>query len=183
MVKNLKAANELERIMKQMEQASIDLINLQYSLRTDSADSADSDDSDSDSDYSPSLDSRESFDFREFLRDDIWETNKERVECEECGSINMEKDTDCENDENIYWCEDCNCHVDCKETSENEGKNENEQKNENEEKNENVKDENKSEDESENDSMDIEFDRESREIVKRKIDNDEHEHEYKKVKR
>jgi len=68
--------------------------------------------SNSNSDYSPSSESEDSIEFKEFLDEDIWEVNKnENKECNECGSVDIEKDPDCEGDQYVFWCNECNCHV------------------------------------------------------------------------
>lgn len=60
--------------------------------------------------YTPSSnESVDSLEFKEFFDEDIWETNKnENKECNECGSIDIEKDEICEG---VFWCNECNCHV------------------------------------------------------------------------
>lgn len=65
------------------------------------------------SDYSPSSESEDSLEFKEFLDEDIWEINKnENKECNECGYIDVEKDPECEGEQFVFWCDQCNCHVD-----------------------------------------------------------------------
>lgn len=63
--------------------------------------------------YTPSSnESVDSLEFKEFSDEDIWETNKnENKECNECGSIDIEKDDMCEGDIYVFWCNECNCHV------------------------------------------------------------------------
>lgn len=63
--------------------------------------------------YTPSSnESVDSLEFKEFLDEDIWETNKnENKECNECGSMDIEKDDLCEGDKYVFWCNECNSHV------------------------------------------------------------------------
>jgi hypothetical protein len=63
--------------------------------------------------YTPSSnESVDSLEFKEFSDQDIWETNKnENKECNECGSVDIEKDDMCEGDIYVFWCNECNCHV------------------------------------------------------------------------
>jgi len=63
--------------------------------------------------YTPSSnESVESLEFKEFSDEDIWETNKnENKECNECGSMDIEKDDLCEGDKYVFWCNECNSHV------------------------------------------------------------------------
>ena len=94
-MKNFELVNErlekLERIMKKL---------------------LDIEESDIHSNYSPSSESEDSLEFKEFQNEDIWETNKnENKECNECGSVNIKKDAECEGDEFVFWCNECNCHV------------------------------------------------------------------------
>lgn len=63
--------------------------------------------------YTPSSnESVDSLEFKEFSDEDIWETNKnENKECNECGSMDIEKDPECEGDKYVFWCNECNSHV------------------------------------------------------------------------
>lgn len=63
--------------------------------------------------YTPSSnESVDSLEFKEFSDEDIWESNKnENKECNECGSMDIEKDDMCEGDKYVFWCNECNSHV------------------------------------------------------------------------
>lgn len=57
--------------------------------------------------YTPSSnESVDSLEFKEFSDEDIWETN-ENKECNECGSIDIEKNYMCEG---VFRCNECNSH-------------------------------------------------------------------------
>lgn len=59
-----------------------------------------------------STESTDSLEFKEFSDKDIWKSNKNNgKECNECGSIDIEKDSECEDDIFVFWCDECNCHV------------------------------------------------------------------------
>lgn len=89
---------ELERKIKKMEKTIEDLQKSYNEFGIDY--------------YSPSKVSDDSLEFREFSDEDIWEINKnENKECNECGSIDIEKDKECEGDIYVFWCNNCNCHV------------------------------------------------------------------------
>lgn len=97
--KNLKLVNErVEKMEKMIEKLTATCLE----IKTESEKS-----------YTPSSnESVDSLEFKEFSDEDIWETNKnENKECNECGSIDIEKDDMCEGDKYVFWCNECNCHV------------------------------------------------------------------------
>lgn len=104
-MKNFKLVNErlekLEKIMKRL-----------LDIEEENFEEENFEEENIDSDYSPSSSSEDSLEFKEFLDEDIWETNKnENKECNECGSVDIEKDAECEGDQFVFWCNQCNSHV------------------------------------------------------------------------
>lgn len=100
---NLKLVNErVEKMEKMIEKLTTTCLKIEDEIKTESEKS-----------YTPSSnESVDSLEFKEFSDEDIWETNKnENKECNECGSIDIEKDDMCEGDKYVFWCNECNCHV------------------------------------------------------------------------
>ena len=54
--------------------------------------------------------SKNSLEFNEFLDNSVWEKNKD-IECNECGSIDIEKDVESKDEIYMFWCNNCNYHV------------------------------------------------------------------------
>lgn len=118
MRENLKLMNQRVEKMEKMIKKLLDIEEI--------------DESEIDDSYTPSSnESVDSLEFKEFSDEDIWETNKnENKECNECGSMDIEKDDLCEGDKYVFWCNECNCHVGASinenDVNENEIENENE---------------------------------------------------------
>lgn len=109
-----KRVEKMEKMMKKIIVMSLEIetkSNLSYSssLKSEFSDKIETK---SNFSYSFSSKSEDSLEFKEFLDEEIWETNKNNgKECNECGSMDIEKDDQCEGDIYVFWCNECNSHV------------------------------------------------------------------------